>query len=281
MHRLVLFIKTYERDFPLVSRLLSSIAKHNIERIPVYVSVNTGHRQAFLDKVGADGVELMEDRDIVESRFIDPWRYQQVIKSSFYRTGISKNAVVIDSDAIFIRDFTYDTFMYDEETPYTVMHESKDMLEHSALHGHDMSSIFYQSAQRAIRNVIPNRGRQWDFGPCPFIWSSAVWERLNREYVAAQGLTLDHVLGHLESASGCPPSEYMLYGEYLWYTQHIPVIPIQPLFKVYHWKSQFLEDYHRGVRASHLSHNYWGVIVQSNWLHNELSDSNITEFLTT
>ena len=58
------------------------------------------------------------------------WESQQIVKSSFWKLNLCKNYMMIDSDSYFIKEFTCDDFLYDDETPYTVMHEQKDLFSY-------------------------------------------------------------------------------------------------------------------------------------------------------
>jgi hypothetical protein len=61
------------------------------------------------------------------------------------------------------------------------------------------------------------------------------------------------------------PCEMQLYGEYLLHSKTIPIIPIEPMFKVFHYAGQFFESQMKGESETSLSKDYFGVIFQSNW----------------
>jgi hypothetical protein len=56
-----------------------------------------------------------------------------------------------------------------------------------------------------------------------------------------------------------------LYGEYLLFSKVIPVMPVDPLFKIYHYAEQFFEAQMMGESEFSLSKKYLGVVIQSNW----------------
>lgn len=56
-----------------------------------------------------------------------------------------------------------------------------------------------------------------------------------------------------------------LYGEYLLFSKTIPIVPIDPLFKVYHYAEEFFEAQMEGKSELALSKKYLGVVIQSNW----------------
>ena len=45
----------------------------------------------------------------------------------------------------------------------------------------------------------------------------------------------------------------------------IDFLPIKPIFKVYHYDWQYVEDKKRGIDNDKLKEDYLGVIIQSNW----------------
>ena len=55
------------------------------------------------------------------------------------------------------------------------------------------------------------------------------------------------------------------YGEALIKSKVIGYIPIKPLFKVYHYEWQYIQDQKKGIDVNELTNNYIGVIYQSNW----------------
>lgn len=266
MSKITLYLKTHAPHIEQADRLVQSIYKYNTDNLPIVVSVNPNQVNTFTSRWSGLNINVIDDREVFQVNTpLDGWRYQQVVKSNFWRINPHPNYLCLDSDSVFIKPFSTTDFMYTDDVPYTICHESKDMLEFMALEKHDMNGVFYQSAARVLRTIIPNHGPQWDWGPSPFIWSNAVWKRFTEEYLIPNNLTFDSFLLQFERASGCNFSEYMVYGEYLLNSYLFPIIPRQPLFKVYHWKEQFIREYNNGVRMSHLKHNYLGVISQSNW----------------
>jgi hypothetical protein len=61
------------------------------------------------------------------------------------------------------------------------------------------------------------------------------------------------------------PVESHWYGEALLKYLAIPIMPCQPLFKVYHYGWQFESDQQMGIGNEQLAQIYSGVIYQSSW----------------
>lgn len=263
MHKLILFIKSYRRDFKRAKILINSIEKFNKNHIPLYVSVNDEDFDFFKSNLPSS-INLLRDSNIIECKLKDGWRYQQIIKSQVHRLNICENYVCIDSDSEFIKNFYVSDFMYNDNTPYTVMHESKDMLEAMELLNMKSKNAFYKEALRALRNIWGGTGKEWDYGPSPFIWSTKVWKHLENNYLIPNNFTFESFLLFLETRGTVPSSEYTIYGEYLFQNQIIDIIPVQPLFKVYHFPEQY--EMERSFKTiDKLKENYLGLIKQSNW----------------
>ncbi|MBF4516554.1 hypothetical protein IRZ71_09370 [Flavobacterium sp. ANB] len=242
---------------------MKSIKNFNIDKIPVYIAINDRDYDYFLAKNTDPELNLLNDSDIYKCDIKDPWRYQQVIKSKFYRLNICKNYLCIDSDSEFITPFRKSDFLFDENTPYTIMHESKPFLEMVNQIDLDSDTVFFKNASTVTQKLIGNEHNKiWDYGPSPYLWSCAVWKDFNETFLASKNISFEDFMNEIEVDS--PPSETIIYGEYLLKTNLIPIYPIEGLFKVYHYKKQFLIE-KRFYNIEKLKKVYLGVIFQSNW----------------
>lgn len=262
MEKLILFVKTYKPDFVRVNKLMASIKLYNVENIPVVISVNDDDFDFFNDKFKSS-FKVIKDSDIISTTITDPWRYQQIIKANVYRLNICKNYLCIDSDSEFIRNFFYSDFMFDDETPFTIMHESKGFLESIENIEKDSENIFFKEVLRATRPMFGNHGKEWDYGPSPYLWSAKVWEHFNNDFLKEKKMSFEDFFNEIDKIT--PPSECVIYGEYLLKTRLIDILPIEGFFKVYHYKEQY--DLHKNLHdINKLKKNYLGVIFQSNWM---------------
>lgn len=262
MHKLVLFIKTYEPDFDRVYKLLDSIERHNKDRIPIIISINDEHFDKFPTPYH-NKYKVYKDSEITKTSIKEGWRYQQIIKASVYKLNICKNYLCIDSDSVFIRDFYYSDFLFDDDTPYTIMHESKDLMEFSEKIGMDSEEIFFKRTLRDTRPFFGNQGKKWDYGPSPYSWSCKVWQHLHEVYLKELNLSFDDFFTKIDEKSHSP-SECCIYGEYLLKTKLIEIYPIEGYFKVYHYKKQYLKEKNK-LSTEQLKKMYLGIIYQSNW----------------
>lgn len=261
MNNIILFCKTYSGDIQRFLTLKESVDKHNVDKIPFYISIEKKDYSVFKD---IDNIHILFDEDIYDSnlRGINiNWHYQQIIKSSVWKLGITENWVCIDSDSYFIKDFYVSDFMYNETTPYTVMHENKDLLIFETSKFNNLPFDFRASFikdRKAVQEVFNRGGRVYDFGPTPSIWNSKVWESLEVEYLIPNGITFEQLIITI-------PSEFTWYGEWLLHSKVIPLWPIEPMFKVLHYKQQYDEWKNMGYEEKDFTNDYLGMVMQSNW----------------
>jgi len=256
MEKIVLYCKSFNRDFERVKILLESIKKYNTDKIPFYISVPKNDYTLFSQ---LEGVNIILDEDIF--LLSNNWVAQQIIKSNFWKLGIAENYVCLDSDSYFIKPFGVKDFMFDDNTPYTVMHEQKELFSWSVTKikelGFDPKEGFTNDRQK-IMNLFGRNSRHYDFGPSPIIWSSKVWKSLEEEYMTPNNLSFPDLIEY-------SPSEFSWYGEALLAFKAIDIYPIEPLFKVFHYPQQYIEYRQQSITEEMISQNYIGIIMQSNF----------------
>ena len=260
MDKIVLYTKSYSRDLDRLKVSIESIKRHNRDNIKYYVSVPAHEISFFKSKIDCSYVNLIADEDIYVVQ-TQSWTTQQIVKSSFWKLGVCDNYVMLDSDSYFIRDFYISDFMHDVNTPYTVMHEQKDLFEWTSRNknvlGFDPYSGYVETRKR-IMELLGRQGRIYDFGPGPIIWSSKVWMSLEENYIQPNNLTFQDLINFV-------PSEFTWYGEYLLVSKIIDILPVEPLFKFFHYNQQYQDYNQRGFTEEHFKQNYLGIVMQSNW----------------
>jgi hypothetical protein len=258
MEKIVLYCKSYRNDIDRVIRLVDSVKKFNTDNIAMYISVPKHDIKLFDSKLSK--VNLIEDESVYTGNK-PGWIQQQIVKSNFWKLGISENYVCIDSDSYFIRPFYISDFMFNNETPYTVMHEQKELFSWSSSRvsqlGFNPKDGFIEDRKK-IMDVFDRSSRLYDFGPSPIIWSSKVWKSLEDNYSLPNGLSFENLLSYSHS-------EFSWYGESLLAFRAIDIYPIEPLFKVFHYPMQLIEYKNSNITEDMISENYMGIVLQSNF----------------
>jgi hypothetical protein len=267
MKPLILFCKSYRADLNRAMRLVKSIQRFNTERLPVHFSVPQLDLSLFQHCLEGYDIEFHTDDEILKTSsntVMDllarqPGRVtQQVIKSEFWRLGLSTSYLCLDSDAFFIRPFGVADFLAQDGTPYTVIDEGREIFEGAIRRNKErVLSSFREDAQK-VQNLFERQGRQYNFGPFPVVWHRAVWQSLHEEYLKPRGMSF-------ADAITFAPSEARWYGEALLKYKAIPVNPCQAFFKVYHYAWQLDLDHRMGMSNEQLAQIYSGVIYQSSW----------------
>jgi hypothetical protein len=268
---IVLYCKSYRRDFLRVKRLLISLQKHNRDKLPFYISTPTADRELLLGVLGKDGQNFsyiwIADEAIIAANPRAPKNVQlgmpgglsqAIIKAEFWRLGIADNYLCIDSDSIFIRDFGKTDFLASDGYPYTVLHQNKELFQLATNRGYAKVEQDLREEAIRVQQLFGRQGPQYYCAPAPFIWSAKVWQSLDEHYLTPKGITLwDAVtLRHPET---------LLYGEALLNFQAIPIRMIEPLFRIYHYDWQYYTAQRLGETEAKLKQNFLGVIYQSNW----------------
>ncbi len=267
MNKLVLFCKSYRDDVLRAKRLVRSVERFNTEGMPLYLSVPSSDMALFQEHCAGFAMTLVSDEQIVaENPGLDPNAYaelpgglaQQVVKSEFWRLNTARNYVCLDSDCYFLRPFGERDFLAPDGTPYTVMHEAKELLHFAAIAGLTKIGRNRLAEGEQIMGLFGRAGRFWDFGPVPVVWSASVWRDLEEKFLKPRGMTfLDAIRQH--------PGELRWYGEALLAYHSIPLWPVEPFFRCYHYEEQFYFWKKFGETEEKIAENYLGVCMQSNW----------------
>ena len=268
MSNFLLFCKSYTGDLKRIQRLWLSVQRFNIDLIPFYISVPEADRTLFEQTLGTpDGLYWVSDEDIVRAnpradltyyRTWDGRLSQQVVKSEFWRYANCDSYLCLDSESEFIRDFRRSDFLDSQDRPYTVIHQAKELLQLATNKGISRVSEAFHRDSALLKEVFKREGPDYDFGPTPVIWSARVWQDLDECYLKAKGKTLWDAIQER-------PGELRWYGEALLHYNSIPLLPIEPLFRVYHYNWQFHTQRRTGESIEKLQGEYLGVLCQSNW----------------
>jgi hypothetical protein len=252
-----LYCKSYSNDLKRVKKLASSIEKYNEDKLPFYVSVPEKDFTLF-QNANIPMTELLVDEDIHQASGRG-WIQQQIVKSNFWKLDLSENYLCLDSDSYFIKPFYQHDFIAYEDVPYTVMHEQKELFEWADRNLHFDPQEGFNIEKDDVMSLFNRQyKKRWDFGPSPTIWSKKVWKSLEDNYITPNGLTFEKLIEYC-------PSEFTWYGEALLAFRPFEILPVQPLFKVFHYPRQFVQAKEQGYTEELYTKNYYGIILQSNY----------------
>ena len=268
MKDLVLYCKSYRNDFLRLQRLLSSIEQYNDDQIPFYISTPVADKEMLEKILGEHGsYTWIADENIVAAnpkavfeqyQAMPGGLSQAIVKSEFWRLKISENYLCLDSDCVFIRPFSKADFLTADGIPFTVLHQNKEFFQLANNRGQAKVTANLRAEAQRVQALFDRQGPEFYCAPAPFIWSAKVWESLDREYLIPKGITLwDLVTPQYP--------ETLIYGEVLLKYQAIPLLAIEPLFRVYHYDWQYFMMKRLGETEETLKSNYLGVLYQSNW----------------
>lgn len=268
MKDLVLYCKSYRRDFLRLKRLLVSINQYNVDQIPFYISTPRADRATLVSALGDEAKYIwVADEDIVAAnpranfqqyQSMPGGLSQAIVKSEFWRLGISRNYLCLDSDCIFIRPFHGKDFLFSKSVPYTVLHQNKEYFQLAINRGEGRVTQNLRAEARRVQALFEREGPEFYCAPAPFIWSAQVWDSLDKAFLEPKGITLWDLVSP-------EYPETLIYGEALLKYGAIPLIAIEPLFRVYHYDWQYFLMRRLGETEAKLAENYWGVLYQSNW----------------
>jgi hypothetical protein len=267
MHSIALYCKSYRNDVLRARNLAESIQEFNREQFPFFLSVPSADLPLFREQLAGYPIEFASDEEIIHAnpRFdldkilaLPGGISQQIVKSEFWRLGLCDTYLCIDSDCQFIRSFGKSDFFAPEGYPYTVMHEAKELLQFAVNSNLEKIYELFHREHTQLMEIFDRKGRPFDFGPPPMIWSSRVWKSLDEQFLEPRGMNFcDAILMF--------PAEIQWYGEAMLKFRPFPLMPVEPLFKFYHYEHQYVLGRQTGDSIERLAKNFLGVCYQSNW----------------
>ncbi len=263
MENLAFLVKSYNKHLPWTKQLIDTINTHNKDNIKVYLSIPNQDVSLFKNNIDTQNCEIITDEEVVKNDISQNWFTQQLVKMKFSEMGVCKNYFWIDGDSYFIRDFYLSDFMYDEETPYTTIHENKDLFSWMAQTNMSLlNSVLnsYQNDRKKVMDIFDRKGKYYDW-TCPNLWSVKVFEHMKENYLKPNNLTYVDLLKHV-------PGELIWYGEYLLASEAIRIVPCEPWFKPFHYLQQMIDCKNQGNTEETLSKNYLGIVMPSKETNN-------------
>ncbi len=267
MKDFVLYCKSYPRDFLRLKRLLESIKIFNVDQLDFYISTPRSDKNTLEQVLGKDAYIWVADEDIVAANPKSDFQQyqampgglsQQIVKSEFWRLGLAANYLCLDSDSLFIHQFYKSDFMSPDGDPYTVLHQNKEFFQIATNRGQDRVERDLKVEAERVQALFGRQGPNFYCAPAPFIWSAKVWRSLDQEYLTPNKISIWNFITPTHPES-------LIYGEALLKFRAIPLIAIEPLFRVYHYDWQYFLMRRIGETHAKIAKHYLGVIYQSAW----------------
>lgn len=263
MHNIVILLVTYIGDIEYVKRLIISYKKYNIDRIPLYIVTPGSDSKAF-EIFMDDTIELLTYEDITNNlvhdnsvRGIRPgYINQEIIKLAFWEKRLCENYFCMDSDGEFIRDFFVSDFMYDDNTPFTILIEDNELAVDPQFYkeywvGREkLIRIIQKEVGLVDRRMLTCHG----FG----ILSCKVLESLYKKYLLPNNLAYRDLLI-------IAPYEFSWYNMWLQKDNTIPIKSREPIVKCFWCRNVHLEYLEKGVTLKDISRGYIGIVMNSNY----------------
>jgi hypothetical protein len=267
MKKVVLYCKSYRDDVLRARKLAQSVERFNRDKLDFYVSAPSTDLPLFREHLQGIPHLLLDDDEVLRANpRIDRQRVaalrgyvsSQIVKNEFWRLGLCENYLTLDSDSYFIRDFGESDFITPGGYPYTVMHEGKEFLQYLTNIGKHRHVRAWTDEQARYRTFFPGVESRYRFGPTPTIWSGLVWAALDEHMLKPRGLTIVDAIENMLW-------ELQLYGGALLTWPQFPLLPREPLFKLYGYIEEYWRARRTGETDATLAANYLGVTRQSNW----------------
>jgi len=263
MAKFAYFLKSHAPDKALAHRLIATFQKFHTGDATLFISVPKVDYGIFRSFQQAN-VQLLIDEDIsadlariASKNGISPgYLNQQIIKLSFWKTGLAQNYLCLDSDGVFIRSFDEQDFMADTETPYTVLTEDKEL---------EADPTYFRKYWKARSESMERIKSFLDFHPRKTltthgftVLNARVLESMEKSVLEPRQLTYMDLLE-------ISPYEFSWYNFFLQKTRTIDIEPCEPFFKVFHVKKHYLEALNRRQSEKDFARGYVGIVINSNW----------------
>jgi hypothetical protein len=262
MFPFAMLCKSYSGDFEYAKRMVKSFNEFNTDEITLFIVVPELDLDLFESLDGAQ-VEVLSEGLLAqylvdhEVHGIRPgYINQEIIKLSFWELEFAENYFCVDSDAEFIRRFSIADFMFDPETPYSVLVQDLELQVEPEYH--KQYWISRESELRSIAEIVGLDPRVILTCHGHTVFSSKVLRSFVRDFLQPRDWSYADALEF-------SPYEFTWYNMWLQKSGTVGVHPREPWMKVFHNQSQHIEYLLRGIEVEDISRGYLGIVVNSNY----------------
>lgn len=254
--------KSYSGDFEYAQRMVKSFHQFNSESIQLFVVVPETDLELFAPL--SDDFVMPLSEQLLVGHLVDHevhgmrpgYINQEIVKLSFWELGLAQNYFCVDSDAEFIRPFGVSDFMFDLETPYSVLVQDLELSVEPEYYNQ-----YWVSREKELHSIakllgVDSRVVLTCHGHTVF--SRNVLESFVKDFLAPRDWTYADALEF-------SPYEFTWYNMWLQKSGVIGIHPREPWIKVFHNQSQHMEYLLRGIELSDIARGYLGVVVNSNY----------------
>jgi hypothetical protein len=259
---LAMMLKSYGADVAYAARLVESFRRFNRDGIPLFIVVPAEDRPLFaqfedstisiLDESMFETYLTITDINGYRAGYIN----QEIVKLAFWESELCDNYFVLDSDAVFLREFTARDFMFDDETPFTFLTEDSELIAEPQ---------YFREYWTKRKEMIMRIPELLNYTPRLFltshnhsVFSAKALESFKAEFLDPRGWTYLDAIREV-------PFEFSWYNMWVQAREPIPLHQREPIVKMYHNETQHLQDVMKGVTSDDLARGYVVAVLNSNY----------------
>ncbi len=269
-HKFVVMLKTYRDDALYVRRLIDSMARYNVDNVPLYVvcpdedinifkeicsrvTATILPESLFQSHLTSEFVQLEHEDFTIRPGYIN----QEIVKIAFWEIGVADNYLCIDSDAEFIRPFYASDFIAPDSFPYTTLTEDFSLIVDSY--------YYHMCGWEGRKKRIQRINEAIDFPQTNFetshgcvVFNSRVLKDFYENFMLKNGFSY---IGILKIC----PYEFSWYNMWLQKTKVIPIHKREPIILCFHHEQQLKQYKSAGIALADLARAYVAIVVNSNF----------------
>ena len=255
-------LKSYSQDFELAKRMVASFNKFNHEGIHLFVVVSESDMSLF-SEFESEQISLISEfrfsEHLVDTEVHDlrpGYINQEIIKLAFWELNLAQNYFCVDSDAEFIRPFSVNDFMFDAQTPYSVLVQDLELAVEPQYYSQYWRNreveigCIAQLMEMDTRVVLTCHGHT--------VFSAQVLQSFVTDFLSPRQWDYRDALAY-------SPYEFSWYNLWLQKTHPEKIHPREPWIKVFHHEGQYLDYLAHQVTVEDLARGYLGVVINSSF----------------
>ena len=261
------FLKTFIGDIKYVERLIKSYDRFNVDEIKMVLMCPNSDLEEF-KKLVTKNIFLYEEETLAKY-LVDEEEYneinttssrgyfnQSILKLCFWELGFFENYFCVDSEVVFIKDFYFDDFMFDDSLPYTFLVEDNELKVDPYYFDTYWKSreVLLEKIKKTIglidQRILTIHGMT--------NFSSHVLKSLKNDFMIKKGFEYKDLL----KTSGY---EFSWYNFWLQKNKTIPIKFREPIIKTFHFREQHTDYLKKNITINDIARGYLGYLINSNY----------------